>query len=80
MDVMPGDGKFTAEDVSALRTELLQSGLDSWQAAELISCFLSARGYGVSSEGARGVMKRLDVSHCNLECMHAELEQIALVM
>ncbi|MGI4755521.1 MAG: hypothetical protein ACRYGF_01590 [Janthinobacterium lividum] len=80
MDVTPMDGKFTAEDVSALRTELLQSGLDSWQAAELVSSFLNARGYGVSSEGARNAMTRMDAFHCNLECMRAELEQIALVM
>lgn len=80
MDVTPPDGKFTAEDVATLRTELLQSGLDSWQSAELVSSFLSARGYGVSSEGARSVMTRIDSLHCNLACMHAELEQIALVM
>src|ERR1035437_1177816 len=40
--------KFTAADLSSLREELLQSGLDSWQAAELISSFLNVRGYGVS--------------------------------
>lgn len=80
MDVMPIDGKFTCEDVAALRTDLLQSGLDSWQAAELVSSFLSARGYGVSNEGARSVVTRIDPFHCNLECMHAELEQLALPM
>lgn len=80
MDVMRIDGKFTAEDVANLRTELLQSGLDSWQAAELVTSFLSVRGYGVSSEGARNVVTRMDAFHCNLECMRAELEQIALFM
>lgn len=80
MDVMPIDGKFTSEDVASLRMELLQSGLDNWQSAELVSSFLNARGYGVSSEGARNVMTRIDSFHCNLACMHAELEQIALVM
>lgn len=74
------DGKFTTEDVATLRTELLQSGLDSWQAAELISSFLGARGYGLSSEGARSAVTRIDASHCTLEYMHAQLEQIALVM
>ncbi len=80
MEATPIDTKFTAEDVAALRTELLQSGLDSWQAAELVSSFMSARGYGVSSEGARNVVTRIDAVHCNLACMQAELEQIALVM
>lgn len=69
MDVMPIDGKFSAEDVATLRVELLQSGLDSWQAAELVSSFLSLRGYGVSSEGARSVVTRIDSFHCNLACI-----------
>ncbi len=80
MDITPIDGKFTAEDVAGLRSELLQSGLDNWQAAELVSSFLNARGYGVSSEGARSVVTRFDASHSTLEFMHAELEQLALVM
>lgn len=80
MTITPSDGKFTEEDVAELRTELQQSGLDSWQAAELVASFLSARGYGVSSEGARGVVSRIDPGHCNLACMRAELEQLALPM
>ena len=80
MDELRIDGKFTTADVADLRIELVQSGLDSWQAAELISSFLTARGYGVSSEGARSVVTRIDASHCTLECMHAELESLALVM
>jgi hypothetical protein len=80
MEAVPIDGKFTAEDVASLRGELLNAGLDSWQAAELISSFLTARGYGISSEGARSVVTRIDASHCTLECMHHELELMALVM
>jgi hypothetical protein len=74
------DAKFAAEDVASLRGELLSAGLDSWQAAELISSFLSARGYGISSDGARSVFTRIDASHCTVECMHKELELLALVM
>jgi len=33
--------KFAAADLSPLREELMQSGLDSWQAAELIGTFLN---------------------------------------
>ncbi len=80
MEATQNDGKFTAEDVAALRSELLQSGLDSWQAAELVSSFLAARGYGVSSEAARGVVTHMDSFHSNLAGMHAALEQVALVM
>lgn len=80
MDLVPVDGKFTADDVANLRGELLQSGLDSWQAAELISSFLNVRGYGISSDGARKVVTRMDALHCTLECMHQELERVALVM
>ncbi len=74
------EGKFNAEDVADLRGELMQSGLDSWQAAELISSFLNARGYGISSGVARDVATRMDASHCSLEFMHRELERLALVM
>jgi hypothetical protein len=74
------DGKFSAEDVGSLRSELLGAGLDTWQAAELVSSFLNARGYGISTDGARSVVTRFDGSHSTLESMHQELEQLALVM
>lgn len=74
------DGKFNAEDIADLRAELMQSGLDNWQAAELVSSFLAARGYGISSGSARDVVTRIDASHCSLECMHQELERLALAM
>ena len=80
MEDTPIDGKFSAEDVANLRGELMQAGLDSWQAAELVSSFLAARGYGISSEGARSAVTRIDSLRCSLECMHAELELLALAM
>jgi hypothetical protein len=72
--------KFTATDLSSLREELMQSGLDSWQAAELIGAFLSGRGYGVSSHDARGAASRIESVGCSLKCMQEELEKLALVM
>lgn len=72
--------KFTATDLSSLREELMQSGLDSWQAAELISSFLSVRGYGVSNHAARGAASRIESYRCSLQCMQEELEKLALVM
>jgi hypothetical protein len=72
--------KFTATDLSSLRDELMQSGLDSWQAAELISAFLNGRGYGVSSVAARGAASRIESVGCSLQSMQEELEKLALVM
>jgi len=72
--------KFTATDLSSLREELTQSGLDSWQAAELISSFLNVRGYGVSNHAARGAAVRIESVRFSLNLMQEELEKLALVM
>ena len=72
--------KFAATDLSSLRDELMQSGLDSWQAGELISAFLSGRGYGVSNHAARASASRIESVGCSLQCMQEELEKLALVM
>ena len=71
--------KFPIADLSGLREELMQSGLDSWQAAELISAFLSGRGYGVSSDDALGAASRIESVGCSIQCMQEEFERIALV-
>ena len=72
--------KFTATDLSSLREELTRSGLDSRQAAELISAFLIVRGYGVSSYDACGAASRIESVGCSLKSMQEELEKVALVM
>ena len=72
--------KFPIEDLSSLRGELMQSGLDSWQAADLISAFLANRGYGVSSHEARGAASRIESVGCSIQCMQEEFEKLALVM
>jgi hypothetical protein len=72
--------RFTATDLSSLRGELTQSGLDSWQAAELISAFLNTRGYGVSNHAARGAASRIESVGCSLKSMQEELEKLAFVM
>ena len=72
--------KFTAADLSSLREELAQSGLDSRQAAELIGAFLGVRGYGVSSYAACGAASRIESVGCSLKSMQEELEKVALVM
>ena len=41
--------RFTATELAALRSDLLQgSMMDSYEAAELLQVFLMGRGYGVS--------------------------------
>ena len=72
--------KFPIADLSGLREELMQSGLDSWQAADLISSFLAARGYGVSTQDARTAAFRMEAITCSLRCLQEELERIAYVM
>jgi hypothetical protein len=72
--------KFTAADLSGLREDLMKSGLDSWQAADLISSFLVTRGYGVSTQDARKAAFRMESISCSLPCLQEELEKIAQVM
>jgi hypothetical protein len=72
--------EFSDADLTGLREELMKSGLDSWQAAELISSFLVARGYGVSTQDARSVVSRMESIGCSLKCLQAELEKLAQVM
>lgn len=71
---------FSQMDLESLRSELLQSGLDTWQAGELIRSFLAARGYGVSAGDARTVATRIESASCSLECMRHELGRLALMM
>lgn len=72
--------KFTPSDLIGLRTELLRSGVDSFQAAEIVASFLSGRGYGISSQEARGVASRIEVPGVTAEHIQAELERVALAM
>ena len=72
--------KFAATDLVELRRELKQSGLDSWQAAELISAFLSGRGYGVDSDDLRHATTRIDTFFGSIQHMQEELEKVAFYM
>jgi hypothetical protein len=71
--------QFPASDLNGLREELRKSSLDSWQSADLISSFLSGRGYGVSTDAARIAASRIE-SVSSLQSMQEELEKLALVM
>jgi hypothetical protein len=76
-DVSHGIEKFTATDLAALRTDLLQSGVDSFQAAELVTSFLSGRGYGISTDEARDVASKIEAVGCTVESIQTELEGVA---
>lgn len=72
--------KFSANELANLRTDLMQSGIDSWQAAEVLREFLTGRGYGVSPQTARDAITRLELMGCKLDRMQEELEKLAFVM
>lgn len=72
--------KFSAGELAALRNELIQGGLDAWEAAQLLQVFLSGRGYGVSPEAALDAVSRVEGAGCSLDVIQKELEQLALVM
>jgi hypothetical protein len=72
--------RFGEADLAGLREDLMKSGLDSWQAADLISSFLATRGYGVSTQDARTAAFRMESIGCGLRCLQEELEKIAQVM
>ncbi len=78
--MQPTPQSFTHSDLCGLREELRHSGLDSWQAAELISAFLNGRGYGVSNADARTAASRIESVGCNLQCMQEELSRLAYMM
>ena len=72
--------KFSSGELAALRSELLQGGLDSWEAAQLLQVFLSGRGYGVSPEAALDAASRVEGAGCSLEAIQRELDRVAMVM
>ncbi len=72
--------KFSVTELANLRNELLQSGLDSWQAAEVVAHFLAGRGYGTNSEGLRSTVHHLEGYSCTFERMQEVLERVAFVM
>jgi len=80
VEVPGGEERFTTAEVAALRNDLLQSGVDHWQAAEMLSVFLTGRGYGISRQDARDAVSRMETAGCSVAYMQQELEHLALVM
>jgi hypothetical protein len=72
--------QFSATQLENLRTALMSFAIDSWQAADVLSAFLTGRGYGISPQGARDAIARLEGTDRALDCMQKELERVAVVM
>jgi hypothetical protein len=72
--------KFAAADLSDLRGELLQAGLDSRQVAELIRSFLTQRGYGVCFDASHSAALNSTVLFGPLQRIQETLEQVAVLM
>ena len=71
--------QFPPDQLQNLRTELRQSGLDSFQAGELVLAFLVQHGYGVSHEEARKAASRIESVNFSLPRLQEELERIAYI-
>ena len=79
--MMNDKDRFTVTELTALRSDLLQSGMmDSREAAELLQVFLMGRGYGVSQAAALDAAGRVEMAGCALPVLQHELENLALVM
>ena len=71
--------KFSIAEITILRHELLQTGLDSFQIADAIRAFVVDHGYGISRERALNAVNLIEGAGYNLESLQRELEASALV-
>jgi len=72
--------KFSMSELTNLRNELLESPIDSWQAANVVSAFLVGRGYGADVVAIRDAVSRLDAFSGSTDAMQDALESMAYVM
>jgi hypothetical protein len=71
--------KFSAAELTNLRSELLRGQLDSWQAADLAANFLAGHGYGASAENLREALNSMEMSRCSIDCLQAAFEGVAYI-
>ncbi|HEX6494488.1 MAG TPA: hypothetical protein VF018_03325 [Acidobacteriaceae bacterium] len=76
---VPQIEKFSAAELTNLRSELLHVQLDSWQAADLAASFLAGHGYGASADNVRVLITSIEMSRCSLDCLQNALEAVAYV-
>ena len=72
--------RVSVPEMSALRNQLIEGGLDYLQAGELFQLFMAGHGYGVSPQAAQDAVHRVGGSGCSVEAIQKELESLALVM
>lgn len=72
--------EFTRCDLTNLRSELRKFKMDSWQAADIVSCFLAGRGYGVNVKAMRSAAPHVAIMEDSPEVLQSMLEKIAYVM
>ena len=72
--------KFSVTELAVLRNELVQNGLDAFQAADLFKLFLAGRGFGASQEAAMDAASKINHSGCDINVMQKELSNLAWVM
>jgi hypothetical protein len=71
--------KFSAAELTNLRTELMRGQLDSWQAAELTANFLAGHGYGANADNLRALIANMEMSRCTIDCLQTALEGVAYI-
>jgi hypothetical protein len=76
---VPQIEKFSVAELTSLRTELLQSHVDSWQAADIAASFLAGHGYGASADHLRELIAGIELSRCTIDCLQAQLERVAYI-
>jgi hypothetical protein len=79
VQTVPQIEKFSAAELTSLRSELLHVQLDSWQAADLAASFLAGHGYGASAENLRVLITSIEMSRCSLDCLQNALEAVAYI-
>ena len=72
--------RFSVTELTALRSALLEGGLDFRQAGEMLQLFMMGHGYGVSPDAAMDAASRVGSAGCSLEAIQHELQNLALVM
>jgi hypothetical protein len=72
--------QFPVKELSELREDLQQAGLDYRQVVELIRSFLAERGYGVSLDEASKAAVSPHVLFGPLQRMQETLEKVAVLM
>ena len=70
--------KFDGLDIEALRSDMLQSGADFRDTAEMLQAFLWGHGYGVSRQAAIDSACKVAGAGCAIHVIEDELDRLSL--